>query len=128
LRVDHADEEDVMILKAGLAGFAALFLTAAIAGAQTTGPASDRAAAPGDRAAPYSASDANPPASPANTAPMRSSRSATAHGSDSAAQTQGSTEEKAIARCQALSPVEAEKDATCAALTKKHPTMLNGPQ
>jgi hypothetical protein len=123
-----------MIVKAGLAGLAALFLTAAVAGAQatrTTTPPGDHSA-PMDSATPagtpYSDGGSALPRDPIDMPPMHNSSNAAAHGSDSAAVVRGSSEDKAIARCQALSADLAARDAVCAALARKHPTMLNGPQ
>jgi hypothetical protein len=111
-----------MLARAAFAGLAALFTFDGSALAQAAAPTTPSAMSP------YSASGSGLPQDPVDMSRRRASPDARQHGSDSAAQTQGSFEEKAIAHCKAMPAAQAIRDPTCAALMKKHPTMLNDPQ
>ena len=109
-----------------MAGVAAAFLMSAVSVAQTT---SGPSAAPSDVAkqplasatpsgTPYSDSDSS------NT-PMNSSPNAAQHGSDSAARTPDASDATTADQCKAMSSETMMKDATCAQMAKKHPTLKN---
>jgi hypothetical protein len=122
-----------MIVKSLLAGAAAACLFGAVAVAQTSSPPAPAPTQPSDQATqplnsttpagtPYSDSGSGLPPDPSDMPAM----SAGKHGSDTAAHTMDRSEAAQIDRCKAMTSDQMMKDKTCAALAKKHPTMMNG--
>lgn len=120
-----------MIKLAAWAGVAAAMAMTTASVAQTTsqpsGPPSDEATQPlgshTPSGRPYSDSGSGlPPASP----PMDASSNAAQHGSDSAAQTPDASDAAKIDRCKAMPADAMAKNASCKAMMKRHPTMMNG--
>jgi hypothetical protein len=114
----------------------ALMLTSAAA-AQTPGGANAAPPTPTDQATqpvgsttqdgrPYSDSGSGLPADPSDMPRMNGSSNAAQHGSDSAAQTPSDADAAQIQQCKAMPNDQMMRNATCAALARKHPTMMNG--
>jgi len=130
-----------MFGKSIIAGAVGAFLISAAATAQTpsgsgpTPPPTDQATQPltstTPSGTPYADSSSGLPEDPGdmpnmNGPRMSGSTSAAQHGADSAAQTPGDSDAQRIEQCKMLPNDQMLKNATCAALARKHPTMLNG--
>ncbi len=126
-----------MFGKTLLAGAAAAMLVSAAAhaaSAQTPAaapppPPSDQATQPmtstTPSGTPYSDSGSGLPPDPSDMPRAHNSNSAAQHASDSAAQT-GDNDARQIEQCKAMPNDQMMKNGNCAALAKKHPTMMNG--
>jgi hypothetical protein len=123
-----------MIKLSVAAGVAVAFVMGAVSMAQTTGGPS---AAPSDEATqplgsttpsgtPYSDSGGGLPRDPTDTPRMNASPNAGQHGADSAAQTDDRSDAAKIDKCKSMSSEAMSQNATCKAMMKKHPTMMNG--